>query len=146
MADYYTQFAMSLDDVSSEEAQWIREMIAEDEDGFPKFMQDWEDRDEMLGFLAFDLTFDDDRTVKITDLDGYGNEGQLARFLQMYLKRWRPDTYLGLSFAYTCSKPRNDAFGGGAAFITADYIEWMSLQAFLHGQALQFLRRLRRSN
>jgi hypothetical protein len=54
--------------------------------------------------------------------------------LQAYLKKFHPNSFIGFQWADTCSKPRLDEFGGGAVYISADDVEFMSTGRWLYEQ------------
>jgi hypothetical protein len=62
----------------------------------------------------------------------------LVDLLQDFLKKNRPDSYLGFEWANTCSKMRLDEFSGGAVFITADKTDWVSTYDFLETKRKAF--------
>ena len=56
-----------------------------------------------------------------------GDEGELIEFCQALIKSSGGRLkFIYFEFAYTCSKMRPDAFGGGAYFITADDFQSIS--------------------
>lgn len=48
----------------------------------------------------------------------------VAEFLHRFLKKFRPNQAVTLSWAETCSSMRADEFGGGECLITADWVYW----------------------
>lgn len=117
MADYYTHFSAIIPALTAEEAFWIRSEYErrrnmEDENGFP--------------LSDFGLSIEQDSSGSfrawIHD-DSAGNVDMVADFVQCFLKRFRPDECWGMEWSNSCSKPRTDAYGGGAIFVTAKKIE-----------------------
>jgi hypothetical protein len=51
---------------------------------------------------------------------------RFCTFIQHLLQRFDPASHATLEWSNDCSKPRMDAFGGGAAIITAKKIKSMS--------------------
>ena len=62
----------------------------------------------------------------MADIDG------VLGLVQRFLEKFRPNDYWSIEWSNTCSKPRVDAFSGGAAIITAKEVrslhisEWLS--------------------
>ena len=56
-------------------------------------------------------------------------------FLQHLLKRFDPAGQVTFEWSHDCSKPRVDAYGGGAAIITAKKIKTMSTGQWLRKHA-----------
>jgi hypothetical protein len=52
-------------------------------------------------------------------------------FIQHLLQRFDPESRVTFEWSHDCSKPRVDAFGGGAAIITAKEIKTMSTSQWL---------------
>jgi hypothetical protein len=55
-------------------------------------------------------------------------------FTQHLLQKFDPKTHVTFEWSHDCSKPCVDAYGGGAAFITAKEIKSMSTAAWLNEQ------------
>jgi hypothetical protein len=55
-------------------------------------------------------------------------------FIQHLLQRFYPHGKVSFEWSHNCSKPRVDAYSGGAAFITAKEIKSMSTAAWLNEQ------------
>ncbi|MGA2542505.1 MAG: hypothetical protein ABSG78_13205 [Verrucomicrobiota bacterium] len=65
----------------------------------------------------------------------YGGIDAVCAFIQHLLQKFDPKGRVALEWSNDCSKPRLDAFGGGAAFITATEIKTMNTSAWLRQQA-----------
>ena len=52
-------------------------------------------------------------------------------FIRHLLQRFDPKGSVAFEWSHDCTKPRLDAYGGGAAFITAHKIKTMSTSAWL---------------
>ena len=116
MADYYTLFSAIIPNLTPEEAFWLRgeyerRKNMEDDDGLP------------LSDFGFQIeTGKDSFSAWIHD-DMLGNVDAVADFVQCFLKRFRPNECWGMEWSNSCSKPRTDAYGGGAIFVTAKKVE-----------------------
>ena len=133
MADYFTNFSL-LVSLPSKEAQAYALALAHaatvtyqgDElpDGFPAPLAD----------VIDDWQFETDPSDK-TDLWLHSDSGAIdavCAFIQHLLQRYAPDDCVGLEWSNDCSKPRLDAFGGGAAIITATTIKSLTTGEWLH--------------
>ena len=64
----------------------------------------------------------------------YGGVDAVCAFIQHLLQRFDPTTHLVFKWSHDCSKPRVDAYGDRAAFVTAEEIETMSTATWLNEQ------------
>ena len=64
----------------------------------------------------------------------YGGVDAVCAFIQHLLQRFASGDCVQMEWSNDCSKPRVDAFGGGAAIITARKIKSMSTGEWLHRQ------------
>ena len=70
--------------------------------------------------------------------DESGNADHVALFMQEYLKRFNPEGAFSITYSATCSKPRLGEFGGGAAFVTAEKIEWIDSHDWVQKMSAKF--------
>jgi hypothetical protein len=141
MANNYLQFSASLDDLTSEEAKWLEEQLAEDENHCPVFLRDHEDsEDDDYTYSGFECEFQEREGKCYLWLvaEESGAPGRVAHLVQKFLKRFRPDQCWSLTYATTCSKPRVGEFGGGAVFVTADEVRWQNAYEFIAQQQSTF--------
>ncbi len=61
----------------------------------------------------------------------HGGIDAVCGFIQHLLQRYSPDQSVTLEWSNDCSKPRTDAFGGGAAIVTARRIKSMTTGEWL---------------
>jgi hypothetical protein len=139
MADYFTNFSMMLT-LPSADAQTYAADLAEqaayihtgDEpmpDNFP----------ETLKEIVDDWRFE---TVPNHPSNGPGlwlhscdgGIDAVCAFIQHLLQKFDPQGHVALEWSNDCSKPRTDAFGGGAALITARKIKTINTGEWLHRQ------------
>lgn len=128
MADNYVQFSEMIDSLSPQELKW------------------WEDeKQRVCGRLAMDgdcesgcVDFSIEKYGKEYYVwfssDEWGNPDEVALTVQRFLKAHRPNSYFSLTWAETCSKPRIGEFGGGAVFVTANEISWLSTYQWVKKQ------------
>lgn len=64
----------------------------------------------------------------------YGGVDSACLFIHHLLEKLDPKRYATLEWSHDCSRPRTDAYGGGAAFITAQKIKTVSTGAWLQKQ------------
>jgi len=156
MADYYTEFSVELGNLTKEEKTWLVDFLDEyPEDKYEdeKFMKEWtKPRKQVIKEAMVD-------DVECwPEVDYIGESGCLYLFseesrnpdftayvIQEFLKKFRPDDYVTFEWAYTCSKPRPEGFGGGAAFITAKKVSIMGTSNWLYQKENQFNNRRKKS-
>lgn len=61
----------------------------------------------------------------------YGGQGSACAFIQHLLQKFGFAKGVKFEWSHDCSKPRTDAFGGGAAFITKDEIKTFTTSEWL---------------
>jgi hypothetical protein len=139
MADYFTKFSVVLP-LPNEAAQRYaldldanaRRVVHGDEppDNFPPSLaevtEDWQfetDAESADGKWGLWLHSE------------YGGIDAVCAFVQHLLQKFDPSGRLTLEWSNDCSKPRLDAFGGGAALITATEIKTMNTAEWLRQQA-----------
>ena len=130
MADYFTQFSVDIDIPSEEAATAAVELLAEIETIIDKEEPHaWPE--ELAAFKDIDIDWGPDisavadgERIYIHDASGTPNLEFVGAYAQEVLKRFMPTDAIGTEYACTCSKPRQDAFGGGVILVTADSIEF----------------------
>jgi hypothetical protein len=149
MADYFTNFSMILP-LPSETAQSYAADLAQqafyihmgDEpmtDDFPACLRD----------VVDDWQFE---TVANHPSEGWGlwlhsscgGIDAVCAFIQHLLARFDPAGNVALEGSNDCSKPRVDAFGGGAALISARNVKTINTGAWLHRQVARLQTQTRR--
>lgn len=63
-----------------------------------------------------------------------GGIDAVCAFIQHLLRRFEPAGHVTFEWSHDCSKPRTDAYGGGAALITARKIRTFNTAEWLHRQ------------
>ncbi len=138
MADYFTNFSLIVplpSEAAQKEALDLAHQaflihVGEDmPDDFPTSLRD----------VVEDWQFDTDPSGLS---DGWGvwlhsSDGGIdavCAFIHHLLQRFDPTGHVGLEWSNDCSKPRVDAYGGGAALITAAKIKHISTGQWLHRQ------------
>jgi len=61
-----------------------------------------------------------------------GGVDAVCLFIQHLLRKFNPTGYIGFEWSHDCSNPRTDAYGGGAAVVTAKSIKTTSTGEWLH--------------
>lgn len=142
MADYFTNFSL-LVPLPTEAAQKYALDLAqqaariqqgdESAGGFPlrEVVEDWQ------------FETDADSSAKSWGLwlhSDYGGIDAVCAFIQHLLQRFAPGAHVTLEWSNGCSKPRVDAFGGGAALITARNIKTINTAEWLHREINRMAR------
>lgn len=129
MADYFTHFSLILKlNQSAREyalslAQTAKEhLFAEAPEGFPteltESLEDWH--------------FEAEECPEGIWLHSYeGGVDAVCAFIQHLLKKFKLKDRVGFEWSFDCSKPRTDAYGGGAAVITSEEIKSFTTTAWL---------------
>jgi hypothetical protein len=132
MANNYQQYSFMINSLTSTEITWLE----------TKFNEIDKSNDDPSGEHTDIGSTEIERRDDGADLWLYAEEGcdleSLVDLLQDFLKKNRPDSYLGFEWANTCSKMRLDEFSGGAVFITADKTDWVSTYDFLETKRKAF--------
>jgi hypothetical protein len=132
MADYFTNFSLILtlkDDAQKQYALKLAEQANShryhDEplpDSFPA----------VLKAELEDWNFETEATEDGLWLNSEsGGIDAVCAFIQHLLQKFDPTGSVAFEWSHDCSKPRTDAFGGGAAYITAKEIKTMSTSEWL---------------
>lgn len=139
MADYFTNFSLIFS-VPSAEAQGCALELAAQAGRIRQGDELSSDFPRELADLIEDWSFD-------VEPDGVGNKPALwlhsssggidaaCIFIQHLLQRFDPQGRVTFEWSHDCSRPRTDAYGGGAAIITATEIKTMSTGQWLSQQA-----------
>jgi hypothetical protein len=151
MADDYLEFSQVIANLSEQEVDWLRQGLAmidvygdqeleagtgnvDSKLGVPdwsgyRFLRDYPELDADREEVGFCCSFDEDGAYG-RHLWFYSDESadleKLGHLIRKFLRQFRPHDCWALSYACTCSKPRVDAFGGGAVFITSRRITFAS--------------------
>lgn len=127
MANNYCQWSEHFTLRNQEEIDWIKSALEGRSDSNIADYLKSKFNIEVSGNLNwpdFQYAFDDKGVTLYSE--GYGNLNNLAAIVQAFLTKFQPSGYFTIEWADTCSKPRPKEFGGGAAFITANKIDYLS--------------------
>jgi hypothetical protein len=138
MADYFTKLSLVLrlpDEAAQAYALELARQASQGQLGdelpadFPKALaeviEDWQfetDADSPAGEHGVWLHSD------------YGGVEALCAFLQHLLQKFDPNGRVSFAWSYDCSKPRLDAYGGGAAVVTAQDLKSIDTGQWLLNQ------------
>lgn len=144
MADYFTNFSLVLDLPDQSAQQYALKVAREAADmrfgeeppelppDFPASLVDvleiWLFETEVQGSLEQDK-------YGIWLHSGDGGIDAACAFIQHLLRKFNPAGCVEFEWSNDCSKPRTDAYGGGAAIITARKIKSMTTYEWLRKQA-----------
>ena len=138
MADYYTNFSLILSLPTEAAQKYALELNHQAEQAhqgdelakdFPKelepVLEDWQ----------FEMEADDqEHGIWLHSMNG-GIDAVCA-FIQHLLQKFDPAGKVTFEWSNDCSKPRTDAYGGGAVIITAQAIKTMSTGQWLAENAV----------
>jgi hypothetical protein len=125
MADNYLQFSTELNVGSAENAQAALKVYEE----FP-----FKDEDGEEWAPYFQCKVHGDRLWLRDDDDGHGDPDQVVAFVVKLAQQFNLKGKWGFQWAYTCSRPILDEFGGGAAAIdlATGHVEVLYTGDWLH--------------
>jgi hypothetical protein len=148
MADYFTHFSFVLSLPSRFAQAYAAELARQAEairggdempESFPRPLAD------VLDDWCFDTEVEQaPRKWGLWLHSSNGGIDAVCAFIKHLMAKFDPDGCVGFEWSHDCSKPRTDAFGGGAAFITARKIKTMSTGEWLHKQAAAHARNPRK--
>jgi hypothetical protein len=135
MAEYYTNFSAVLSLPSQEALDYAlnlhRKMLEAYEDDEDDDKKSFLDIDIECGVFECEPHTDDGVFgFCIYDGDGEGSIDCVLSFVKHLLVKYSLKPW-GLEWSYDCTKPRLDAFGGGAAIVTADGIQDFSTSQWI---------------
>lgn len=148
MADYYTKFSLlvllpteAAEKYALELAQNARNQGDEPSDNFPAelcaVVEDWQFETESAhASQGHGLWLHSEN----------GGIDAACEFIQHLLQQFEPAGHVTLEWSNDCSKPRIDAYGGGAAFITATEIKTLHTGRWLHQQVAKLKNNPRRQS
>ena len=136
MADYYTNFSLVLKLANETEQAYALDLahkagLAQQGDELPA------DFPKTLADVTEDWQFETEADSSKHGLWLHSMNGGIdavCAFIQHLLKKFTPEAYVSFEWSHDCSKPRADAYGGGAAFITAEEIATMNTATWLNEQ------------
>jgi len=123
MADYYTNISLMVDDLSQDEEDWLQEYISTHE----------ENPDEEIGYLGFSYDFQDKGLWIYFDTSG--SIDSVADMLQEFLSVFRPTDIITFCWSDSCSKPRLDAYSGGAVAVSSK--KWIAENTYTTAEKLE---------
>lgn len=154
MANHYTQFSVALEMPSSESVKYATVLKSRLDDARGEDITEastipelfWPYLETWGGFHCEPDIIDGKQCLWISHGMESGDPEAAAVFIQHLLAKFHPDGCFELSWASFCSKPRLDEFSGGAAFITADHIEYINEGMWLINQREQWLAKRKGTN
>ena len=142
MADYFTNFSLVMKLPSAEAQKYALDLATQasgvgqgDEipENFPASLRDF------VECWTFETAVDNPREgLGIWLHSQHGGIDAVCAFIQHLLELYDPDGCVTLEWSNDCSKPRVDAYGGGAAIITAKTIKSMATWEWIQKQVARF--------
>ena len=136
MADYFTNFSFNVPLASKEQQDYALKLFLQ-MSAIQQGNDIPEDFPAPLKEVCEDCSFD-------ADADGptnlwlhscYGGIDAVCAFVQHLLQQFDPEGVISFEWSHDCSKPRTDAYGGGAAHITAKEIKTLNTSEWLRSLA-----------
>jgi hypothetical protein len=134
MADYFTSFSLIVplpDEAAQQYALQLAQIMSDagQDDNLPEDIPQ-NIRDEMENW-SFD-TVPASKPHGIWLHSEFGGIDAVCAFIQHLLRKFTPEAQVTFEWSNDCSKPLTDAYGGGAAIITATDIKSISTSEWLH--------------
>ena len=135
MADYFTHFSLVFT-LPSQEAQAYAVELAQQANRIQQGEEQPEKFPDDLKSVVEDWCFEtnEDTAEQKPALWLHSSNGGIdaaCAFIQHLLQKFDPKSRVTFEWSHDCSKPRTDAYGGGAAIITAKKIKTMSTSEWL---------------
>lgn len=158
MADYFTQFSFVIP-VTPEQGDWVAqvhalatELIGHAEDGEAR--ENIEGPQDMVlaalglaekrdGDPCLQVVHDDKEGTVWVGSEDSGDVDYTADLAQAFLRHFDLDLVVSFEWANTCSRPRLDAFGGGAVVISRRNADWFNTGTFVETAVKAETERLR---
>jgi hypothetical protein len=135
MANYFTNFSLVFTLPSQEAQAYALELASQAGSGFSGDQLPEDFPDEMASVVedwCFETNADTDEGKPALWLhSSNGGIDAVCAFLQHLLQKFDPTGRVTFEWSHDCSKPRTDAYGGGAAIVTAMKIKTMSTHEWL---------------
>ncbi len=126
MADYFTHFSCLFDVGTPENAAQALALAATPVEG---------DEDDAAPSDGFAVSIDEPGSSRLWNRDdGSGDPERVIGFARRCGAAFGPSGRWGFQYANTCSRPRLDAFGGGAHVLdlaTGETVDWTSTDGWL---------------
>ncbi len=151
MANNYLQFSASIADLTPGEKDWVEDLLGASDDleatctelGIP--MPPDTNAGDSLDFewevqtygVASDGPSDASSMLWLYAEESFDPD-HVAWFAQQFLRRFRPLESFTFEWAATCSKPVIGYFSGGAAFVTANGIEFFTTAKWVENKVTEF--------
>jgi hypothetical protein len=131
MADYFTNFSVVLP-LTKEQQKYALDLAIAVESYRNEGTSLPPDFPECIREVVEDWPFDVEQQSEGIWLNSQnGGQESACVFIQHLLQKFDFAPSVSFEWSHDCSKPKPDAFGGGAAFITSDEIETFSTSEWL---------------
>lgn len=143
MAEYFTQWAMTLN-TSQEEANWIEERLrawttlsdvsaSEIQSSMAQYKKEgWSSGNvDELWYISNSTYYPQQHLLYLYEMN-CGDLETLANILLAFSKKFdRQQEIIAMAYSCSCSKPRDNEFGGGAFIVHRGRIRWMNTWHFI---------------
>lgn len=143
MANNYIELSTAIPIENAEQRLWLEEQlslvdVANEEEPCMRFLVS--DPANEFGFTdlydaGFECEFTDDQLWVHSE---NADPEKLALLMQLFLQEFNEGGHFQFAWAEYCAKPRLDEFGGGAAFVTENRIEFFNTYRWMLEQEMVF--------
>ena len=131
MADYYTNFSVVLP-LNKEQQEYALNLVKQVEGYRNDNQQLPVNFPDSIAEVVEDWPFDVEPVKGGVWINSqYGGQESVCVFIQHLLQKFDFAPFVAFEWSHDCSKPRTDAYGGGAAYITSTEIETFSTSEWL---------------
>lgn len=123
MADYYRHFSVAVRLHGKLATAWVTEMLRSRQKTWQQLVDAGEDDAADVVGVDFDWQIEDDQLV-MTDDGASGSVEHVAATIRELMRLGYVQEPVAIHWADTCSRPRPDAFSGGAALVTRRKTHW----------------------
>lgn len=121
MSNCYMWFLSRIDHISPQEETWLSTALCKVRDAF---INGETEEEGNFDFEFVDVSYEKNNPPPgnrslIFKSDEGGDPWHVGKFVQAFLKEFRPDDSFFLTYAYFSDKPRYNDSGGGAIYVTA---------------------------
>ena len=146
MADYYTYFS-AMFDLPIQHKELVDQLLENKLDPFEVI--DWESADEITPGFCYKWELDHGRQLAclwIYAEEGDDNVTNVATFVCYIQKRFQLEEPWGMEWSNSCSKPRLDAFGGGAVVCHLGKAKWNTTGGWMDKEMIKATRKMDKAN
>jgi hypothetical protein len=136
MPNYYTEFSAQIENLTPPEEIWLKKAIPLlSKRLYRQVHGDMIDEVDLFGW-GIQPEPTEGLSLWIYGEDGRDDVDAALDIVQAFLRKFRPKEIFSMGWSFSCGRPVLDAFGGGAAVVTAEEMEWINTVQWM-GEAIE---------